>query len=300
VTARLGLCCLCAAAIAVLLAPSGSSAPATPVAATSPAVASITGSVNSWIRGALCRVVGSYCDGPWYCQISTRLPANCQPADIWGALFYRRWILYVSLGLAALFLLGFLVELGGFHADPDDVFKISSGSKNFRLSFTYGEVTKIEPATSTVIWNTGWNVSRRWYATIEGRHGSVDVIETGRMPVNVGYDLYRLWATENDSKSPKIIAQVNCFNNAVWWTSKPLVACVQMTWIPMVLLAVLQGLLFRWFSIFTIAFTALLYGAFRNKGDQHASGRLQEIPGRDDLPEDDPGLLMPVGGAGSD
>jgi hypothetical protein len=262
---RLGLCCLCAAAIAVLLAPSGSAAPLAR-AAPQPAVASITTTVNSWIRGALCRVWKAYCDGPWYCQVSTRLPAKCQPADIWGALFYGRWILYVSLGLAALFLFAFGMELRGFRADPDDPLKMRSGQTDFRLHYSYGEVTNVERETSTVIWSSGSgsgsNVSHRWYATVVGRDGSVNVEETGNMPVNIGYDLYSFWAIEDGKSAGPFILQVNCFNNAVW-TYPVLITFVRVTWEPMLLLGVLQGLLFRWFSIFTIPLTVLLYAGFQ-------------------------------------
>ena len=196
---RLWLVCVCAVAIATL-ASGGFAAGATRSAAPSPGTASITSGVNDSIRGALCRVWVDFCDGPWYCQISTRLRANCQPSRIWGALFYERWILYVSLALAALFLLILVGQLLPFRVDRDDPFKIRAGLRDFRVYYDYGEVEDVERETSTTYWSnvrptgyggvtvsSGSSSSSRTFAKVVDRDGEVRYVETGGIPL-----IYRL------------------------------------------------------------------------------------------------------------
>lgn len=269
---RLRLLCACAVAISVFASASFASG-ATRPAAPSPPTASITSSVNDAIRGALCWVWEDYCDGPWYCQISTRLPAKCQPSQIWGALFYERWVLYVSLALAALFLLIFGTQLAPFRVDPDDPLKIRSGWTDFRLHYAYGEVEDVERVTSTTYWtdvyssyggvrvSSGSRSSSRTVAKVVSRNGRVRFVETFNIPLNLGSDLYSMWAIEDGERTGPFILHVNCFNRSVW-TFDALVKFVRVETGAIVFLLAAQGLVLRWFSIFTIPLTAFLYYVF--------------------------------------
>lgn len=293
---RLGLVCVCAVAISTL-AFGSFAAGATHPAASSPGTASITSGVNDSIRGALCRVWEDYCDGPWYCQVSTRLRANCQPSKIWGALFYERWILYVSLALAALFLIILAVELRPLRADPEDPLKVSSGLNDFQLHYAYGEVENVERVTDTTYWtdvhanayggvrvSSGSSSSSRTVAKVVARNGRVRFVETGDIPLNIGSDLYSLWAIKDGERTGPFILHVNCFNRSVF-TLGTLAQFVRVDFAPIVFVAAAQGLVLRWFSIFTIPLTALLWWLFAETLTELRKDKLMEHLNQKVLPK---------------
>jgi len=268
------------------------SAPAAVRDQTSGATSHVTRPVNGWIRGGLCRGWHDYCDGPWYCQVSLRLPADCRPSEIWGALFYTRWVLWTSLALGVLFLILIVGELQGFKADEENPLSCSCGGTDFRLQYSSGEVVDIQESTSVIVWNdahvdvwdnvhvrSGAHTIREWWAIVRTEAGDVYGIRLAGMRVAMGHTLHTFWALAGRERS-RYLMHVTGHDEAHWRTPST-AAYVKVSWLPMLLFVPLQAVLFRWFAIVPIAVGLLLYAAFQSVASEtRAEAFMKHLSGR--------------------
>jgi len=221
-----------------------------------------------------------------------RLPAKCEPSQIWGAVFYTRWVLITGIALALFSVLLLVFELP-FRADPDDPRKISSGLTEFTLHYDYGQVVNIERYQSTIVWNdvyvnpyggvsasAGSSTTTTQYAIVVSPTGDVNSVLLSGMRVNIGYDLYSLWAIPKGHSAGPFVLHVNCFNHTPW-SCPALAACTKLDWTSWFIFAILQGILFRWFAIFTIPVSALFYAIIVElRSESHKERLVNHIAGK--------------------